>query len=227
MVHPLVLIADDEADITEVLDAYCRRDGLRTVVAGDGRSALDLWRKHHPAIAVLDVRMPGMDGLQVLSEIRRIDDTPVLMLTALGDDLDKLLGLRVGADDYVVKPASPAEIVARVRAILRRSGGRAAQREASLELNGLVIDFGTREARWQGKALPLTQTEFRLLAHLARRPRWVFERAELLEACLPESQAFDRVIDSHMSGIRSKLNASGVAVSVRAVRGSGYRLDVA
>ncbi len=224
--EPLVLIADDEPEITEVLEAYCRRDGLRTVVATDGRAALDLWRKHRPAIAVLDLRMPHMDGLQALAEIRRVSDMPVLFVTALGEDLDKLVGLRVGADDYVVKPASPAEIVARIRAILRRAGSRSAAAEEPLELDGLVIDPGAREARWRDTPLRLTQTEYRLLAHMARRPRWVFERAELMETCTPQSQAFDRVIDSHISSLRRKLKECGASVSVTAVRGSGYRLEV-
>lgn len=222
---PLILVVEDEPGIAEVIEAYLARDGFRTAWARDGQQALELWRARRPALVVLDVGLPGMDGHEVLAAIRRQQDTPVIFLTARAEELDRLLGLKLGADDYVVKPASPLEVVARVRAVLRRAGGQA--RPATLvEVGPLAVDLDAQEARAEGRALALTPTEFRLLAHMAARPRRVFSRAELMDACLPGSDAFDRVVDSHMTGLRRKLREAGLADAVTAVRGAGYRLDL-
>lgn len=223
----LVLVVEDEPDIASVLDAYLRRDGLRTAIAGDGFQALQLFRDLRPDMVLLDIHLPGVDGLDVLRSIRNAGQTPVILVTALADDVDKLLGLRLGADDYVIKPFNPAEVVARVRAVLRRSGAVAPStriRVGSLEIDeqdhvALVHVEGDRVV-----PLPLTVTEFRLLACLAAQPRRCFSRNYLIEQCLPESNAMERVIDSHISKLRRKLQVVGQGELVEAVRGVGYRL---
>ncbi|BFO55996.1 MULTISPECIES: response regulator [Comamonadaceae] len=229
----LVLIAEDEPEIAEILAAYLARGGLQTVHAPDGQAALAMHRALKPDLVLLDVQMPRVDGWKVLSEIRHRGDTPVIMLTAMDQDIDKLMGLRIGADDYVVKPFNAAEVVARVQAVLRRSrggaggaGGESAQ--AVLRAGIFQIDPETHEASvhldGQRHLLELTLTEFKLLACLMRSPRRVFSRLELLEACLPEGDALERTVDSHISKLRKKLEPLGVEGLPVSVRGVGYRL---
>jgi DNA-binding response OmpR family regulator len=229
----MVLVVEDEPGIADILIAYLQRDGLRTCTAADGPAALDVFRRMRPALVLLDIHLPGMDGIDVLKHIRGEGDTPVIMVTALADDVDKLLALRMGADDYVVKPYSPAEVVARVRAVLRRTAGAAraqAQAAAPIRVGRLEIDPQAHIAlsREDGSGallpLPLTLTEFRLLACLAAQPRRCFSRSHLIETCLPESDALDRVIDSHLSKLRRKLQDAGHGELIETVRGVGYRL---
>lgn len=226
--HALILIAEDEAEIAEILCAYLARSGLRTVHAADGRRALELHLTLKPDLVILDVQMPLADGWEVLAAIRHRGDTPVIMLTALDQDVDKLMGLRIGADDYVVKPFNPAEVVARVLAVLRRSSARGEPLDQRmLRVDDFQIDFDSHEATVQvdGRqhALTLTLTEFKLLAHLARAPNRVFSRAELLVTCLPEGDTLERTVDSHISKLRRKLEDLGVAGVPASVRGVGYR----
>lgn len=223
----LVLIAEDESGISSILDAYLRRDGLRTCMATHGQQALDLFRTMRPNMVLLDINMPGMDGLEVLRAIRAESQTPVIMVTALADDIDKLLGLRLGADDYISKPFNPAEAVARVRAVLRRTESRPGNEP--LRVGPIEIDEHSHiaQARVDGDRyvqLPLTLAEFRLLACLASQPRRCFSRSILIEKCLPHSDALERVIDSHISKLRRKLQAVGQGGLIEAVRGMGYRL---
>lgn len=235
MPHPtaepqsLILIAEDEPEIADILSAYLKRSGLRSVHAVDGRRALDLHSSLAPDLILLDVQMPRMDGWQVLSEVRRRGDTPVIMLTAMDQDIDKLMGLRIGADDYVVKPFNPAEVVARVQAVLRRArpGGDQPTRRF-IRLGRLQADLESHEiaVHADGDFLPLslTLTEFKLLVHLMRAPRRVFGREELLVACLPEGESLERTVDSHVSKLRKKLEAVRLAGVPASVRGVGYRL---
>lgn len=222
----LALIAEDDHDIADILRAYLEREGLRTIHAADGRAALDLHLALRPDIMLLDVSMPRVDGWQVLSTLRQSATTPVIMITALDQDIDKLQALRIGADDYVVKPFNPVEVVARVKAVLRRSGAalgggilRVGRLEIDTEAHMALIhgDRGTRE-------LALTLTEFRLLAHMARMPARVFTRGDLVDACLPGSDALDRTVDSHISKLRRKLDEAGAPGMPTGVRGVGYRL---
>lgn len=234
MTSQLVLLIEDEPEIVAILQAYLERDGYRVVSAGDGATGLAHHRRLKPDLIVLDVKLPGLDGYEALARLRRQDDTPVIMLTALAEDLDKLQALRLGADDYVVKPFNPLEVVARVRAVLRRATGATGARV--LRLGPLTIDpvahrvtvEGRGEGRDEGeeRELPLTRTEFRLLAHMATAPDRVFDRAELVDACLPESEALERTIDSHVSNLRRKLAAAGLEGMAQAVRGVGYRLGL-
>jgi two-component system response regulator AdeR len=225
--NALVLIAEDDAEVAGILDAYLVREGLRTVRAADGTTAIDLHRKLKPDIILLDVKMPKSDGYEVLAAIRQMSETPVIMVTALDEDLDKLQALRIGADDYVVKPFNPLEVVARVKAVLRRVLGQsslAVVRVGPLEVDSTAHVASVEVAKQGRVRLDLTLTEFRILAHMARAPSRVFSRAELIDACFPESDALERTVDSHASNLRRKFDAVGATGYFESVRGVGYRL---
>ncbi len=219
---PLVLIVEDEPDIADLLEAYLRREQFRTERASDGSSAVKLHRAARPDLVLLDVNLPEFDGFEVLRKIREIAQTPVIMVTALAQDLDKLLGLKLGADDYVVKPFSPLEVVARVKAVLRRVGQQAAAQP--LRLSTLELDPVAVRVRVAGKPLDVTMTEYRILEHLMRHPNRAFTRAELLEVALPDSDALERVIDTHLGNLRKKLEIAGMPDIIQTVRGMGFRL---
>jgi two-component system response regulator AdeR len=229
---PLVLVVEDEPGIADILIAYLQRDGLRAQRCADGREAVQLFRQLQPDMVLLDIHLPGMNGLEVLKSIRGESDTPVIMVTALADDVDKVLSLRMGADDYVVKPFSPAEVVARVRAVLRRTTAvvqTSEKRMPPIRVGRLEIDLQAHAAialdeQGTPRPLPLTATEFRLLSCLAAQPKRCFSRSHLIENCLPESNALDRVIDSHLSKLRRKLQSVGNNELIETVRGIGYRL---
>ncbi|MFN7008762.1 MAG: response regulator [Allorhizobium sp.] len=224
----LVLIAEDDMEIAGILEAYFTREGFRTVHARDGQVALELHRSLKPDIVLADVTMPRLDGWELLAEIQRRGRTPVIMVTALDEDVDRLQGLRIGADDYIVKPFNPVEVVARAKAVLRRAG--ISQTGAMIRAGKLTIDLDSYQARIEtdGSSVPLslTLTEFKLLAHLARTPTKAFTRGELVDACLPGSDALDRTIDSHLSKLRKKLEQAGGEGMLISIRGVGYRLAV-
>lgn len=225
---PLVLVVEDEPSIADILLAYLKRDGLRTHHAATGPAALQLFRQLRPDLVLLDIRLPGADGVDVLRDIRAESLTPVIMVTAMTDDVDKLLGLRMGADDYIAKPFNPAEVVARVRAVLRRSSpvdtAVVTIRVGRIEIDETAHAASAFDESGVAQPLALTLTEYRLLAHLARQPRRCFSRAELITACMPESDALDRVVDSHLSKLRRKLQLAGCGDLIETVRGIGYRL---
>ena len=223
----LILIADDAAEGVEILDAALRRDGFRTVVAADGQQAADLHASLKPDLALLSVRLPVRDGWDVLGELRRRGETPVIMVGERDEATDKLQALRIGADDYIAKPFKPAEVTASIQTILRRSGGgRAAKTlrvgplEVQLEnyLAAILTPSGKRR-------LDLTLTEFRILAHMARTPLRVFSRSEIMQACFDNQTVLDRTIDSHVSHLRRKLENADAAGLLTNVRGVGYRLE--
>ncbi|OKH88123.1 response regulator [Thalassospira sp. TSL5-1] len=225
--NALILIIEDEPEIAEIIAAYLSREGFRIVTAGDGAVGLAHHQRLRPDLVVLDIKLPGKDGYEVLTTIRHRGDTPVIMVTALAEDLDKLQALRIGADDYVVKPFNPLEVVARVKAVLRRTIAR--DSDQMLRVGPLTIDpqaYRVEVESAKGKvALGLTRTEFRILAYMALRIGRVFERSELVDACLPEGEALDRTVDSHVSNLRRKLAAAGADGVLVGVRGVGYRLD--
>lgn len=224
----LILIADDAAEGVEILDAALRRDGFRTVVAADGQQAADLHASLKPDLALLSVRLPVRDGWDVLGELRRRGETPVIMVGYRDEATDKLQALRIGADDYIARPFKPAEVTASIQTILRRSsgGGRTAKTlhvgplEVQLEnyLAAILTPSGKRR-------LDLTLTEFRILAHMARTPLRVFSRSEIMQACFPNQSVLERTIDSHVSHLRRKLDAADAAGLLTNVRGVGYRLE--
>lgn len=227
MENALILIVEDEPEIAEILASYFVRDGFRTVCAGDGRLGLAHHAQLKPDLVLLDIRLPEVDGHEVLAVLRQRGDTPVIMITALADDLDKLQALRLGADDYVVKPFNPLEVVARARAVLRRANQTAGGQ--TLRVGPLTVDRDAHTAlieRPQGTVmLELTRTEFRLLAYMAASPNHVFERSALIDACLPEGEALERTVDSHVSNLRRKLAAAGAAQLLVGVRGIGYKMS--
>ncbi|WP_028223891.1 response regulator [Paraburkholderia ferrariae] len=224
----LILIAEDEPEIAEILDAYLTREGYRTYRVGNGQTVLDVQPVLKPDLVLLDIKMPGKDGWEVLAELRRRGNTPVVVVTALDQDIDRLQGLRIGADDYVVKPFNPVEVVARVGAVLRRTS--ASRSETVLRVGRLEVDTQSYVASVHaasgaaGVQLALTLTEFRVLAHMAKSPNRVFSRSELIDACLPGGDALERTVDSHMSNLRKKLDKLGAADMITVVRGVGYRL---
>ncbi|WP_339940726.1 response regulator transcription factor, partial [Undibacterium luofuense] len=200
----LVLIAEDQPDICDILAAYLQRNGMRTITAANGAEALEMHRQLKPDLVLLDIQMPVMDGWQVLAALRQHGDTPVMMITAMDSDLDKLTGLRIGADDYIVKPFNPAEVVARVNAVMRRyQSASAGHTPTVLRAGPLEINLAQHEAKISNdhgeRHLQLTLTEFRLLCQMARAPKRVFSRAELLQHSLPEGDALERTVDSHIS----------------------------
>jgi two-component system response regulator AdeR len=223
----LVLIVEDEPAIARILEGYLLRDGYRTVQASDGETALQHHALLKPDIVLLDVRIPKLDGLGVLARLRQTSSTPVIMVTALADDLDRLSGLHLGADDYVVKPFNPQEVVARVKAVLRRTSGE--QKDTVRRFRAIEVDFGSYSVvvNKDGKRIPLSLTlsEFRILAHMIRHPTQAFGRADILDACLPESDALARTVDTHISNLRRKLEELGQTGFFAAVRGVGYRFS--
>jgi two-component system, OmpR family, response regulator AdeR len=223
-----ILIVEDELEIAEVLEAYLRRDGFQTERAADGARALEFWRASKPDLILLDIQIPAPDGLEVLRRVRAASSTPVIMLTARAEDIDRLLGLELGADDYVVKPFSPREVVARVKAVLRRAQPqeiRHLHRVTHTHTGTMLeVDALSVMARVGERRLDLTPTEFRLLEALARSPGRAFSRVELIEVALPDSDALERVVDAHLKNLRRKLDDCGVGEMLETVRGIGYRL---
>lgn len=218
------LIVEDEPGISRTLDSYLRNDGFATEIAATGTQALTLFRAARPDIVLLDVLLPELDGWEVLKAIRRDHDVPVIMLTARSDEVDRLVGLGLGADDYVVKPFSFREVVARVRAVLRRSQPSTDPASRVLSVGRLRVDPAAAMASFDDVELDLTATEFRLLAFLAATPERVFSRSELIEGALPESDILERTLDSHIKNLRAKLAAAGAKGVIKTVRGMGFRL---
>ena len=222
----LILIVEDEPQLAEVLEAYARQEGYRTERAGDGVSALTVFRAASPDLILLDVMLPGKSGLDVLKAVRADGQTPVIMVTARAEETDQIVGLELGADDYVVKPFRPREVMARVKAVLRRASAVLEDDEKPLRVGVLEIDRRAVLARVSGQILNLTPAEFRLLCHLAEAPGRAFTREELLAAALPDSDALERVVDAHLASVRRKLEAGGAGHLLHTVRGVGYRLEV-
>jgi DNA-binding response OmpR family regulator len=223
-----ILVVDDEPKIVSTVRAYLEREGYDVIEANDGRKALELFHRQPPDLIVLDLMLPEVDGLEVCRQVRRVSDTPIIMLTARQEDADKLIGLEIGADDYVTKPFSPRELVARVGAVLRRSRSAVPAEPSSRMVTGdLAIDEERFEASCRGAPLPLTTTEFRLLAALARKPGRVLSRAQLLDALGETYEGYERTIDAHVKNLRRKLAAGGVPADcgIATVHGVGYKLQ--
>jgi two-component system, OmpR family, alkaline phosphatase synthesis response regulator PhoP len=227
MTGPRVLVVDDEAPMVELVREYLRSEGMEVAVAGDGPAALDAVRDRRPDVVVLDVMLPGLDGFEVLRRVRTFSDAYVIMLTARAEEIDRIVGLSVGADDYMVKPFSPRELVARVKALLRRP--RAATGDArSLTLGELVIDEPTRTVTLRGEPVALTTVEFDLLLTLAREPGVVFPRQRLLDRVWGMDYVGDEhVVDVHLGNLRRKLGEDARRPTyIETIRGVGYRFRV-
>jgi two-component system alkaline phosphatase synthesis response regulator PhoP len=208
MANQTILVVDDEPGIVTIARDYLERGGFRVITAGDGVSALRLARSERPSLLVLDLMLPGMDGLDVTRSLRQDPatvDLPIIMVTARVEETDRLIGLELGADDYLTKPFSPRELVARVRAVLRRAEGRN-ESTATLTIGDLRIDLRKRSVRRHDDLIDLTATEFDLLAILAREPGRPFTRTQLLEMAYDVSYAgFDRTVDAHIKNLRRKI----------------------
>jgi len=219
-----VLIVDDDVKTVELVKLYLNRDGHKVLTAHNGLEALRLAREGHPNLIVLDIMLPGIDGLRVCRTLRAESDVPIIMLTAKTTDQDKLAGLGLGADDYVTKPFSPRELAARVRAVLRRLPGE--RGPDKIEYGELTLDFLKQEAVLAGRALNLTTVEFKLLGVLVRESGRVFSRAQLIEKAFGyDFEGFDRTIDVHILNLRRKLESNPRHPKyIKTVYGAGYKL---
>jgi DNA-binding response OmpR family regulator len=221
-----VLVVDDEPIVREVVCSYLEREGYRTLEAADGDRARELVEKEPPSLVVLDLMLPGMDGIELCRWIRRRSDLPVIMLTGRGEEADRIIGLELGADDYVTKPFSPRELVARVRTVLRRSGPEQGGGER-LVFDDLVIDAGAREVTKADRVLRLTAKEFDLLRFLARHPRQVFSRDQLMDRVWGYSAALDTgTVTVHVRRLREKIEDDPARPRfLQTVWGVGYRFS--
>jgi len=217
-----ILVVEDEPTLRETLAEALETDGFHVITAADGREALTRFRADRPDLVLLDLMLPELSGVEVCRILRAESATPIIMLTAKDSELDKVVGLELGADDYVTKPFSPKVLVARIRAVLRRHEAKPPGESAVLKIHDISINPGRHEVLVAGKPVELTYTEFRILHFLARRPGWVFTRGQIVEAARGEEIAVtDRSVDVHIVSLRRKLGDHGEYVET--VRGVGYR----
>jgi DNA-binding response OmpR family regulator len=221
---PTILIIEDETELSRVLRSYLEKAGMSVISATRGDTGLGLWEREQPDLVLLDLNLPGMDGLDVAREIRRKKETPIIMVTARVDEMDRLIGLEIGADDYVAKPYSPREVVARVRAVLRRAGSNQNQARRII-IEDIEIDLDAHSVRRTGQELDLTPTEFNLLATLGGYPGRAFTRLQLLEAIQGTAyEGYERTIDAHIKNLRAKLEPDPRTPKyIETVFGVGYR----
>lgn len=225
-----ILVVDDDKEIVRIVRAYLEKAGFQVLTAFDGETALHSLRRDRPALIVLDLMLPDQDGWDITRLVRSdatLADTPIIMLTARIDDTDKIIGLELGADDYITKPFNPREVVARVRSVLRRSQGSDQNKQPRiLQLAGLMMDLDRREVLLQGQPVDLTATEFNLLKTLMENPGYAFTRSELIELALGyEYEGSERTLDSHMRNLRRKIEPEpDQHTYIQTVYGVGYRL---
>lgn len=219
--EPLVLVVEDETRIATILGDYLRQAGCRAELHSRGDEGLEAIRNRRPDLVLLDLMLPGMDGLSVCREVRKFSEVPIIMVTARAEEIDRLLGLEMGADDYICKPFSPREVVARVKAVLRRT------RHKPQTAKDLVVDEARQCVVAAGTRLDLTPTEYRLLQRLMANPGRVFSRAQLLDSLYdPDQDVSDRVVDSHIKNVRRKLTAALPGRElIHSVYGVGYRFE--
>ena len=223
---PLILIVEDEPGIADTLQYALRTDGFEPRWCATGEAALQAAAAQVPALVILDVGLPDINGFELFKRLRERVDVPVLFLTARGDEIDRVVGLELGADDYVAKPFSPRELVARVRTVLRRSARGAVTNHTATPAAAFEVDEGRRAIRFYGRALELSRYEYGLLKTLIRRPGHVFSRDTLLEQVWDDpGESLDRTVDAHVKTLRAKLKAIAPALEpIRTHRGAGYAL---
>jgi len=227
MARRKILVVDDEPKVCDLVKAYLEKDGFEVILSGNGKDAVEKARVLKPDLIVLDLNLPGMDGIEVFRAVRTVSDIPVIMLTARDDEVDKVVGLQIGADDYVTKPFSPRELSARVAAVLRRyaDGSKPTSRLIS---GDLLLDFDRHEVKYKDEVVGLTAAEFKLLSVMARSPGRVFTRLQLMDSAFGETyEGYDRTIDAHIKNMRQKLSKIGGDDDnpVITVRGVGYKLE--
>jgi len=217
-----ILIVEDEARLASLMADYLRQASFDPYTIGDGLAAAPWVRENHPALILLDLMLPGREGMEICKEIRSFSDIPIIMVTARIEEIDRLLGLELGADDYICKPFSPREVVARVKAVLRRSGG-----QSTLHTRGLVLEEASLHASLNGQKLDLTAVEFKLLQHLAAHPGRIFSREQLMDRIYADRRIVsDRTIDSHIKKLRKKIDLAAPGDDlIRSVYGVGYKFE--
>lgn len=222
-----ILLVDDEPKVCELIRAYLEKDGYDVIIAMDGKNALEQAQRQKPDLIILDLNLPEVDGVEVCRTIRRDSDVPIIMLTARGDEVDRVVGLEIGADDYVTKPFSPREMVARVNAVLRRSREGITSKQEIIA-GELIMDMEKHEATFKGQPLNLTSSEFKLLSVLAGNQGRVYTRLQLMDSAYGESfEGYERTMDTHIKNIRQKISRAAPEVSnpLVTVRGVGYKLE--
>ena len=227
MPNQKILIVDDDQNICELLRLYLAKEGYETLIAHDGEKALELFEQNKPNMVLLDVMMPKMDGWEVCRRIRAQANTPIIMLTAKGETFDKVLGLELGADDYVVKPFDSKEVVARIKAVLRRCNPEESGKDGVIQFENLSLDMSRYELKVKGKVVEAPPKELELLAYLAGHPNRVFTRDQLLDEVWGfEYYGDSRTIDVHIKRLREKLEGASDKWSLKTVWGVGYKFEV-
>ncbi len=225
--NPKILIVDDETNICELIRIYVEKEGYHAMIAKDGQKAMELFKIGKPDMVLLDVMLPVKDGWQVCREIRAVDNTPIIMLTAKGETFDKVLGLELGADDYMVKPFEPKELLARIKAVLRRSFNQKEEEEKELRFDGLSINQETYEVTLDDKKIEMPPKEFELLHFLAQNTNKVFTRDQLLDEIWGyEFFGDSRTVDVHIKRIREKIEGEDRNWHLKTVWGVGYKFEV-
>lgn len=221
-----ILIIEDEIELVRVLQSYLEGSNFKVFSSGIGDQGLALWAQERPDLVILDLNLPGMDGLDIAREIRRKDDTPIIMVTARVEETDRLIGLELGADDYITKPFSPREVVARVKAVLRRAGAKSPENTV-MSLGSLEIDLDAHLVTQAGQEIDLTPSEFILLKTMASQPGRVFSRLQLLEATQGTAyEGYERTIDAHIKNLRAKIEPDTKnPIYIETVFGIGYRFS--
>ncbi|OUN86836.1 MULTISPECIES: response regulator transcription factor [Eubacteriales] len=226
MPNQKILIVDDDQNICELLRLYLAKEGYETLIAHDGEKALELFEQNKPNMVLLDVMMPKMDGWEVCRRIRAQANTPIIMLTAKGETFDKVLGLELGADDYVVKPFDSKEVVARIKAVLRRCNPEESGKDGVIQFENLSLDMSRYELKVKGKVVEAPPKELELLAYLAGHPNRVFTRDQLLDEVWGfEYYGDSRTIDVHIKRLREKLEGASEQWSLKTVWGVGYKFE--
>jgi DNA-binding response OmpR family regulator len=223
---PRILMVDDDRHVTDVLVQYARDEGFEPATAATAAEAIERARSWQPQLIVLDLRLPDATGMDAFRRLRNVSNAPVIMLTAYDQEVQRILGLELGADDYVTKPFSPREVMARIRTVLRRAGrnGHGNGHGSILRVGDLEVDRDAHEVRVAGREIGLTPTEYRILELLAQRPGRTFARAEILDALHADAEIYDRTLDKHMTNLRRKVEPEGGGRYIQTVYGVGYKL---
>ncbi len=224
-----ILVVDDDPHIREVVLFTLEKADMKGIEASDGAQALQQYRIHNPDLMILDINMPEMDGLEVCRELRKTSDVPILFLSSRDDEIDKVLGLELGADDYLTKPFSPREMIARVKAVLKRAAPRSGQTSVACvyQLGKIRLDAEGHQVLWDGKQIDLTATEFLILKGMIKQPERVFDRDNIMNFAYDVNiHVSDRTIDSHIRNIRQKFAEKGCESFIQTIRGVGYKLAV-